>query len=320
MPMESFRGEHLDGVMEVLHGALVADPMSRATFVRKVLLDPNFDPDGAPVAFRDSRIAGFALALVRRVPLEDAPPDTGSGYITLIAVAPWARRQGIGAELLARAEGHLRAKGCTQALISPYAPGYFTPGVDVDAYADALAFLEKCGYAAFSRPIAMETDLAGASASSATGVRIPEWVLQRERELAAQGTVIEPYTPQRLPALFAFLRDHFPGDWQRFARSAADRIEQGEPATRLWIAATGDRVVGYSHHEVERFGPIGVAPDWRGRGIGHVLMYRTLEAMRRQSLHTAWFMWTDERTAERLYRGAGFRVTRRFAVLRKDIA
>jgi len=309
--IEAFRGELLDGVVGVLRDALPCDPISRSTFVRKVLLDPNFDPEGAPVAVEGSAVVGLAVAIVRRHPLEDAPPDTGSGYITLLAVAPGARRHGVGTALLTAAEGYLRERGCERTLISPYAPGYFTPGVDMKACEDGLRFLLARGYTTTSEPIAMECDLAA--------VRVPEWVIERERELSASGIRIEPYAAERLPALWAFARTHFPGDWQRFARAAADRIEQGEPATRLWIASEGDAVVGYSHHEVERFGPIGVAPDRRSRGIGQVLMYRTLEAMRLQGLHCAWFLWSDERTAERLYRGAGFRTTRRFAVLRKEL-
>ncbi len=306
-----FGGEHLEGVLAVVEQALVADPIPRSTFARKVLLDRNFDPEGAPVAIEGDRVVGFALAIARRFPLEDAPPDTGTGYVTLLAVAPDVRGRGVGSALIQRAEGYLAGRGCTRALVSPYAPGYFIPGVDVVAYAEGLCFLEGRGYAVTSTPIAMEADL--------TAMRVPDWVLERERQLQGDGTVVEPYTTARIPALFAFLRAHFPGDWQRFARAAADRIEQGEPSSRLWIALHGDDVVGYAHHEVERFGPIGVAPEWRGMGIGQVLMYRTLNSMRRQGLHTAWFLWTDERTASRLYAGAGFRVTRKFAVLAKGI-
>ncbi len=311
MHVAPFAGDHLDGTLDVLQRAMLADPIGRATFARKVLLDPNFDPEGALVALDAGRGVGFVLAIVRRFPLEDAPPDTGSGYVTLLAVAPEARGRGIGSELLKRAEAYLASRGCTRALISPYAPGYFIPGVDVTVYADCLAFLQRRGYSVISRPIAMECDL--------TALQTPDWVVNRERQLVAEGIAVEPYTTARTPALFAFLRAHFPGDWQRFARSAADRIEQGEPASRLWLALSGDEVIGYAHHEVERFGPIGVAQEWRGRGIGHVLMYRTLAAMRLQNLHTAWFLWTDERTASRLYAAAGFRVTRKFSVLAREL-
>ena len=306
-----YRGEHVNGALATLRDALPCDPLSRSVFVRKVLLDPNFDPDGAIVAADGDRVIGVALALVRRFPLEDAPPDTGIGYITLLGVRRDRRRSGIGTALLTEAERFLKSRGCTVAAISPYAPGYFTPGVDEQACADGLAFLQKRAYRVVSRPIAMECDLASVS--------VPDWLVEREQALAEQGVRVEPYSPERIPALLAFLREHFRGDWQRFARTAMDRIEQGEPPTRVWIAVEGDTVIGFSHHEVERFGPIGVHPDRRGHGIGHLLMYRTLESMRLQGLHCAWFLWSDERTADRLYRGAGFRVTRRFAVLRKEM-
>ena len=308
---ESFVGRHLEATLDLLQRALWADPIGREAFARKVLLDPNFDPEGACLALDDDTVVGFALAIARRVPLEDAPPDTGKGYLTLLAAAPEMRGRGIGSRLLQRSEEYLADRGCDRVLVSPYAPGYFVPGVDMVVYADCCRFLQRRGYTVISQPIAMEADL--------TVMRVPEWVIERERQLNGDGVVIEPYTTHRLPALFAFLRNHFPGDWQRFARAAADRIEQGEPVTRLWMAVAGDAVIGYAHHEVERFGPIGVAPQWRGRGIGHVLMYRTLSAMRQRGLHTAWFLWTDEGTAARLYAGAGFRVTRKFAVLARDI-
>ena len=68
-----------------------------------------------------------------------------------------------------------------------------------------------------------------------------------------------------------------------------------------------------------RFGPIGVASSQRGRGLGHLLMFRALEAIRGQGFRSAWFLWSEDQTARRLYHSAGFREVRRFAVLRKDL-
>jgi predicted GNAT family acetyltransferase len=42
--------------------------------------------------------------------------------------------------------------------------------------------------------------------------------------------------------------------------------------------------------------------------------------MRLLGLHTAFFMWSDDQTAERLYHAAGFVETRRFALLRKELS
>ena len=46
-------------------------------------------------------------------------------------------------------------------LISPYTPNYFIPGVDVEAYGEALAFLAAEGWQRVSSPISMAADLSG---------------------------------------------------------------------------------------------------------------------------------------------------------------
>jgi mycothiol synthase len=78
-------------------------------------------------------------------------------------------------------------------------------------------------------------------------------------------------------------------------------------------------VVGFSHYKGERFGPIGVDPEERGKGIGQRLMFATLNAQRDAGHRTSWFLWSDERTANRLYNGAGFKLARTFALLRKQL-
>src|SRR6185436_9027 len=95
-----FRPNDLPGVLRVLADAMPADPISEARFTRQVLLDPNVRLNGMPVAVRGGRVVGFCLAIARQTPLENAPSDADRGYITLLAVAPDAQRQGVGARLL----------------------------------------------------------------------------------------------------------------------------------------------------------------------------------------------------------------------------
>src|SRR3954451_1504779 len=103
-----FRPDDLPGVLRVLEQAMPVDPVSEARFVRQVLLDPNFRAEGAPVAVAGDEVVGFALALARQVPLENAAPDAERGYITLFAVAPPFQRRGVGTALLQQAEQYLR--------------------------------------------------------------------------------------------------------------------------------------------------------------------------------------------------------------------
>jgi hypothetical protein len=49
-------------------------------------------------------------------------------------------------------------------------------------------------------------------------------------------------------------------------------------------------------------------------------MYETLRAQRLAGFRTAWFLWSDDKTAERLYSAAGFREARRFALLNKELS
>jgi len=48
-------------------------------------------------------------------------------------------------------------------------------------------------------------------------------------------------------------------------------------------------------------------------------MFATLQAQREAGFRTAWFLWSDDKTAQRLYTGAGFKEIRRFALLKKSI-
>jgi hypothetical protein len=48
-------------------------------------------------------------------------------------------------------------------------------------------------------------------------------------------------------------------------------------------------------------------------------MYETLTAQRHAGFRTAWFLWSDDKTAARLYDEAGFKEVRRFALMRKEL-
>jgi ribosomal protein S18 acetylase RimI-like enzyme len=130
-----FQPHDLPAVLRVLADAMPADPISEARFTRQVLLDANVRPEGMPVATRGGRVIGFCLSIARQTPLENAPSDADRGYITLLAVAPDAQRQGVGRMLLDHAEDYLKSQSRAVVMVASYAPGYFIPGVDVNAHA-----------------------------------------------------------------------------------------------------------------------------------------------------------------------------------------
>ncbi len=319
LSIEPLSGDALASVIRLLRLSLPLEVITEASFTRKVLLDPNFAANGALVAWDPyGEAVGFLLTLKRQRPLEEGPLDTDRGWITLFTVTPWARRQGIGTALFNQAETWLREQGCTSAWIAPYAPNYWTPGVDEAAYPEALVFLKQRGYETHSRPLSMEAALN-------SGWQTPEWVQTRCSELAQQGVRMLLFEPRHVQALTDFLRREFPGDWQRYVRETMVEIVAGRrPADELILAFEGEKfegekLVGFAQSEGKRFGPFGVAASLRGRGVGAALLFCALDGMRTRGHPSAWFMWTDDKTADRLYRAAGFQETRRYAIVKKAL-
>lgn len=314
--ISTYQHSDLMPLIGLLMEALPHEAMSPELFARKVLLDPNFDANGAFVARSSNGLLGFVLAITRKRPLEDGPTDAERGWMTLFAVTPSAQRHGIGTALLHAAETWLRQQARTEVWISPYAPNYWTPGVDENACANALAFLHKRGYVTAYRPLSMDVSLVGRQP--------PAWINQRMAEMSRQNLALSYFFPAHAVQVTDFLRAEFPGDWQRYIRETMLDITNGKrPKEELRLLFSGGRaagnVIGFAQSEGERFGPFGVARDWRGKGLGAALLYETLDGMRRRGLHNAWFLWTDDRTADRLYKPAGFRETRRYSVLKKTL-
>jgi GNAT superfamily N-acetyltransferase len=309
--IRGYRAEDEAAVLHVWNDGLFADPINATTWRAKVLLDPNFDAAGCLVAEVDGAVRGFLLSLVRRVPFFNDGLEPDASWITAFAVAPDWQGRGIGSALLGAAEARLRGLGRASVALSPYVPNYFTPGADVRAYEHGVRFLTERGFEVIERPISMRAEL--------TGFRLPDAVAEHAEQLREQGIDIRPVTPHDIVPVLDFIPRHFTWDWHREATGVLTDLYNGDPRTvGMIVARQGDDVLGYAEHRGERFGPFGVRPDLRSRGIGRVLLGMTLSEMLKKNYHAAWFLWTGD-DAARLYAQLGFHEVRRFAVLRKRL-
>jgi len=286
------------------------EALPAARLIQQIVLDPNFCPALAPVA-RDpaGQVVGFAVGWHRQVPLENAADDRDRGYITLFGVGEADRGQGIGVRLFAHIEAELVQLNVKKLSLSPYAPGYITPGVDEDRYPTAGSFLIRRGYVRGPEALAMEVPL--------WQVPDPSWIADR---VTGDPAIIEPWSARFAWDLLEFARAEFGGDWVRWVREAMADITNGDDPNRLVLAHEGGRILGFSHFRRERFGPIGVAESARGRGLGHRLTHTTLVGQRDAGFRTAWFLWSEERTAERLYHAFGFQTIRKFRIYSKELS
>jgi ribosomal protein S18 acetylase RimI-like enzyme len=310
MTVRSYRGADEPALIALWNAAMTHDRINEPVFRTKVLLDPNFHPEGLLVAEEGGELRGFVLSIVRQVPLflQGLEPDLG--WITAFGVHPAHRRRGIGRQLFDAALARLARLGRKAVFISPYTPNYFIPGVDVNAYPDAVAFLRATGWETISTPISMRAEL--------TGFQIPPEILDLEQRLGREEITVRPVTPADLPELMPFIAQHFGWDWFRFAQEyLLELFGPGSDQVCFLVARQGDRIVGYCQQRRERFGPFGVAAEMRNKGIGRLLLFRCLSLMLARGFHCAWFLWTDE-DAARLYARAGFHKVRQFAVMRRE--
>ena len=313
MEIRPYHGTDEPELLDVWNASMTADKVSETIFRTKVLLDPNFTPDNLLVAIEEDRVVGFVLAVTRQAPLFLQGLEPDKAWITAFGVLPQYRRRGIGTVLLQQTLERLRVQGRSTVAISPYVPNYFAPGVDIDAYAEANALLDKLGFEVIEQPISMGVDL--------SGFQIPADVLALERRREAEdGVTIRPVSAADLPELMPFIVRHFGWDWFRHAQDYLLDLFGGHNPHHVCflVARQHGVIVGYCQQRLERFGPFGIDPAYRNLGIGRLLLFRCLYTMSTRHTYFAYFLWTGD-DAARLYALAGFKQRRAYRILQKTL-
>ena len=295
------------GVVALWNRCLPRDEISLNVFRKKIILDPNFDRRGCMVAIARKQVAGFLLSLRRRYPYYDLGLEPGKGWITAFFVQPEYQRQGIARRLLEGAEKFLAEQSVRHIFVSDYTPNYFTPGVDLDAYAAGHQFLKAHGYRKVENVYGMGRSL--------VDFTVPPNMDELSWKLEQAGFCVRLFQPALTLQVLDFLRDYYPGD---LFRVALDRLTDQPECDEILIALKGDEVVGFSHFLDERFGPFGIHPQYTGRGLGPLLYYQTVQQMRKKGKHNLWLAWTTGRAKDFYYK-LGLRVTRRHIILKKTV-
>ncbi len=306
MTIRTITGRDTQAVVALWNRTLVRDPITPERFANWLFADPDFDTDtgdGAWVADLAGEVMGFVRAIRRRFPNDHLGVEPDLGWLPAIFVAPEHERNGLGGMLLQQALGFLQDRGVKQVWVcgnTGSAPGYLFPGVDKDAYAQAIGFFKQHGFQVDREPVAMSRPLLD---------------FDTDEPATTDAVSIHMLTPDRVMPFLAFLRTSFPGDWNIAARNKLRAGGMGQ----VLVAVEGETVVGYCQWEPDgHFGPFGVRPDQRGRGLGRRLFLEASRRMKRLDIRHVWFNWADA-DAERFYQRLGLTPTRRFAILRKDL-
>jgi len=311
--IRTFGPKDLAPVVALWNRCLTKDPITEERFWQLFLLDCNFDPAGALVADVDGTPVGFLHVIVRKFPLGSLGLEPTRGWITVFCVDPAFRRQGIGSALLEAGLEFLRARGRTEVWCNGYAPYYVFPGID-EEYTEALSFMQAKGFTSFSSAVAMGMRL--------EGVRTPERVRQRYAELQQEGYEVRLFRREDTLPLLDFMEKHF----AHWTPSVLDGLQHGN--LEILVATHRGEIVGFTQWENTyndpprgaqgRFGPFGVRPDLRSKGIGSVIFYTLIERVTGNGARYLWFGWAGGRNLS-FYERAGCTVTRKFQLFRRAL-
>lgn len=264
----------------------------------------------------DERPIAFVIASAH--PAAPAAMDAHAGWIDAIAVAPPFQRQGIGGELLTRAESWLAAQGCTHIRIgSSLRP--FVPGVPVELATSG--FFTAFGYA-------------------------PPWDDGIVWDVARNLNTYEPPAgldtlpcavrsaqPRDRSALIAFLETEFPGRWTYECKEFLEHGGRIADYMLLWTDAGVQGACRLTFEDslgpIERFYPYGLPRPWgqlgsigiaeavRGRRFGLALLDGGLRRLHNNGVNGCVIDWT---TLIDFYAKAGFETYRGYQQLHKEIA
>jgi mycothiol synthase len=215
-------------------------------------------------------------------------------YLRLIGVDRSARRRGAGSALLAWTEEQsLQRYG--RIVVAAEPGNYLTPGVFAED-SGAIAFFRGRGYREKATAVNLIAEMENDSFEShRAGVR----------RAAADDCL----------RVIEFVRSRFGSIWAFETRPVFRR----ERPTVV-VAERDDEIVGFSawcanNAALGTYGPSGVAPEARGRGIGSLLLEETLHQMYQDGFRSVLIQWAAALPFYEIVAGAS--VAHRFVVMEK---
>lgn len=251
-------------------------------------------------------LVGFALAKISsQRTSEEGKTDKGTrmGFLSCIAVSGDRRREGIGGSLLSSAEIWCQNHGAASiSLGSDYR--HFFPGLPIDDSSETKetgAFFEKRGYVPGDFEYDLEADLRDIDLDPSA-----------EAAFSVPGYRFSLCGDEMRTKALAFLSKTFPGRWHR---EIAEAFEAGMEGNDLALALRekDDLPVGFARicgiksaclspglfwrgllgDHPGALGPIGIAPLFRGQGLGLALLRGSLASLKSRGARRVIIDWTD---------------------------
>lgn len=311
MNIRAFQGADLDEIIKIWNRTMPYNPIGRMVFLKNLLLDHNFDDEGFLIAEENGEILGFIYAIVRRFPKDvGAPIDEDIGYINAIGLKYEKDiLGGLGGVLIKAAEDYFRRYGKYEIHMSGYTPNYIYQGINT-LYPDYLALFQQEGYEEYSRNVSISIDLL-------KYVR-PDYIDELKAKREQEGFLFTSLKDEYILELLKYVS---PGVRHRVRRIVQETMDP----EKFDIVVYNGKVIGVTmfgdpYSCEERFGPFSMSAEFRGRGLGQILLHDCLTEMKNRGLQKAWAQSTPlASAASHIYEKAGFQNTNEYVKFKKTL-
>jgi GNAT superfamily N-acetyltransferase len=265
-------------------------PLREAALRQCLEVNPSAQPEDGCLAWADDgRLVGFGYVGLHRLELPQTAAFRDRGQIQAVVVDQEARRQGIGRRIARHLAGIAQERG-VERLEAGGAMFYLWGGIP-DDLPGAAAFSEAIGFELGDASWDLRGDVSELRVDDASSA------LLRDERLT-----VEPATAGDEAAALAFLFAEFGGEW--WHETSWFLAQGGDPATLLLLRDADRNVLGLArihrpdvrpigppHFWAARrapaaggLGPIGIAAERRGQGLGRALLVVALDRLRRAGL------------------------------------
>ncbi len=244
------------------------------------------------VATEDAQLVGFALGY--------APDDRDAPcWLAGVGVDPGHWRKGIGRGLLQALERRFLEAGrtaiATQTFRMPVSL-LRRPFLDTGPY----QFLLSCGYHPVSHELYLRNDL--------VRFHVSDELKRRRDALAAEGVQFQKYDPADRTELLELLGRSFSAAWRHTVEQATD----ADRRPTIFVVRAAGRMVGFmgpvritQPGMPGSFGSPGVDPEFRGRGIGKVLIHLSLDYLKEAGASEVRYSTSVDNPARHIYFDSG---------------
>ncbi len=272
--------EDLPELLELCNLSLHKDFITMHTMLRCTFEDPNFTPEYTLALWKGGRMAAAVIGAKRTA----APPDAVDkqrdiAWIKMLCAAPGEHDLTL-KRLLEKFEKLVVEDGKTRIRATDFASWHLWPGIDLD-YENYLSILMSSGYHKVGEAVDYHIDLGW--------FRVPRRVREIEKKLSRKGIKVRRIGESETEQIIDWVKKNFSSFW---AYEAAEGVKRGR---KVFAAFEAGEIIGFSVYgalEHNWFGPIGVLKEKRHHGLGTVLLFRTLEAMRLEGVRLAVIPWT----------------------------